>query len=149
MSSPFQFFGGHGLVASFFSLPTGTERLAFSTREVNELSRDFRAMDIGVDIRVSHWHIIDKARRSSLNLPQSSFLRLTSLLAGIVQSQAVGRALPADVLESRWAGELVLPGFFSGKGLSREFCGCWKGVEVICESIEMLIFIALFNRQSD
>lgn len=29
MSSSFQFFGGHGLVASFFSLPTGTERLAF------------------------------------------------------------------------------------------------------------------------
>jgi hypothetical protein len=74
-------------------------------------------MDIGVDIRVSHWHIIDKARRSSLNIPQSSFLRLTSLLAGIVQSQAVCCALSADIFESRCAGEMVLLDLLCGKDL--------------------------------
>ena len=54
------------------------------TCEIDKLGRDFRAFDL--DVRVSRWHIIDKACRSGLNVPQSSFLGLASLLAGLVQS---------------------------------------------------------------
>lgn len=118
------------------------------TREVNEICRNLRVVDL--DIRISQRHIVDEACRSILNIPLSSFLRLASLLAGIVQSQAVCCALSADILEPRWAGEFMLPGFLSGKGSGWELRGRWKGVGVVCESTEMLvIFIALFDRQSD